>query len=297
MSERSAVRRRHEAERVGARLPPLLVAADRVASTVAQGVHGRRRVGVGESFWQFRQYQWGDATSAIDWRQSAKSDRVVLREQEWEAAESVWFWVNPAASMRFRSHQGPTKHERAQVLALALASLLLRAGERVAALTSPSPPMSGRAALARLADQLDPAAGREVAAAEAAMPRRALPRYARCVLISDWLLPHEEIEPWLRFVRSMGVTAFVIVVLDPAELELPYAGRVRFKGLEEETTALIGNVDRIRTEYAHLLDEHRAALADTVRRLGWQMTLHRTDHAPATALLPAYMALGAGAVR
>ncbi|MFP4271250.1 MAG: DUF58 domain-containing protein, partial [Alphaproteobacteria bacterium] len=155
MSERAPVRRRHEAERVGDGLPPVLVAADRVDATVAQGVHGRRRVGVGESFWQFRPYQPGDATAAIDWRQSAKGDRVVLREQEWEAAQSVWLWVDRSASMGFRSRHGPTKYERAQVLALALASLLLRAGERVAALTSPTPPMAGRAALARLAEQLD----------------------------------------------------------------------------------------------------------------------------------------------
>ncbi len=290
MSERAATRRRHEAERVGAALPPLLVAADRVAATVAQGVHGRRRVGVGESFWQFRPYQPGDATTAIDWRQSAKGDRVVLREQEWEAAESVWLWVDGSASMRFRSHRGPTKHERAQVLALALASLLLRAGERVAALTSPTPPMSGRAALARLAEQLDqpPAVGGD----DADLPRRPLPKHARCVLVSDWLMPRERLEEWLGFVQGQGVQGFVVAVLDPAELELPYAGRVRFTGMEDEGTALIGNVDRVRADYEQLMAEHRAALADVTRRLGWRMTLHRTDHPPEQALLPAYMALG-----
>ena len=76
------------AEAVGARLPPLLVAAERVASTVAQGVHGRRRVGQGDSFWQFRRFVAGDPTARIDWRQSAKSGRPVLdgwfiRETEW----------------------------------------------------------------------------------------------------------------------------------------------------------------------------------------------------------------------
>jgi uncharacterized protein (DUF58 family) len=289
MNERAPVRRRHEAERVGAGLPPLLVAADRVAATVAQGVHGRRRVGVGESFWQFRSYQPGDATAAIDWRQSAKGDRVVLREQEWEAAESVWLWVDRSASMGFRSHPGPTKHERAQVLALALASLLLRAGERVASLASATPPMAGRAALARLAEQLDqpPAAGDDDE-----LPRRPLPKHARCVLVSDWLMPRERIEAWLGFIHGLGVQGFVVAVLDPAELELPYAGRVRFTGMEQEGVALIGNVDRVRADYERLMAEHRAALADVTRRLGWRMTLHRTDHPPEQALLPAYMALG-----
>ena len=48
------------AEWLGARLPPLMVQAERVAATVAQGVHGRRRVGQGDSFWQFRAFVAGD---------------------------------------------------------------------------------------------------------------------------------------------------------------------------------------------------------------------------------------------
>ena len=45
---------RNRAEQLATSMPPLLVAAERVASTVSQGVHGRRRVGQGETFWQFR---------------------------------------------------------------------------------------------------------------------------------------------------------------------------------------------------------------------------------------------------
>ena len=69
-----------------------LGAAERVAMTVTQGVHGRRRVGSGEAFWQFRRYQPGDGADQIDWRQTAKTDRVYVRETEWEAAQSIWLW-------------------------------------------------------------------------------------------------------------------------------------------------------------------------------------------------------------
>ncbi|MGZ0246916.1 MAG: hypothetical protein ACKVH1_13335 [Alphaproteobacteria bacterium] len=41
-------------------LPALLVKAERVATIVAQGEHGRRRAGTGDSFWQYRRYQPGD---------------------------------------------------------------------------------------------------------------------------------------------------------------------------------------------------------------------------------------------
>ena len=82
------------AESLAATSPPLLVAAERVASTVAQGVHGRRRAGVGETFWQFRPFVWGEPTTRIDWRRSARDDHVYVREREWEAAHTIWIWTD-----------------------------------------------------------------------------------------------------------------------------------------------------------------------------------------------------------
>src|SRR3546814_6749497 len=106
------------------RSPPLLVAAERVAATVEQGVHGRRRVGPGDAFWQFRRYSPGDAISRIDWRQTAKRTHTFIRENEWEAAESVWLWRDASPSMRWKSPQGAErKDERGDLLLLALASL------------------------------------------------------------------------------------------------------------------------------------------------------------------------------
>src|SRR5215475_1925764 len=146
---------RHRAEETAAALPPLLVAAERIAATVAQGVHGRRRVGQGETFWQFRQYEPGDAATRIDWRESAKSQRLYVRETEWEAAQSVWLWRDASPSMDYASARGlPTKRERADLLTLALAALLLRGGERVTVLGTGVAPSHGRAVLNRMAQQL-----------------------------------------------------------------------------------------------------------------------------------------------
>jgi len=58
--------------------------AERVANTVEQGIHGRRRIGPGESFWQYRRYGTSDAASAVDWRQSARSQHLFVRENEWD---------------------------------------------------------------------------------------------------------------------------------------------------------------------------------------------------------------------
>ncbi len=79
-----------EAQSLAARLPELMLEALRVANTVAHGIHGRRRPGTGETFWQFRQFQGGDAATVIDWRRSASSDTLYVREREWEASHTFW---------------------------------------------------------------------------------------------------------------------------------------------------------------------------------------------------------------
>ena len=143
-----------EAISVVERLPELLMEADRIASTVAHGIHGRRRSGPGETFWQFRPHQSGEAAHLVDWRRSASSDHLYVREREWEAAHTLFLWPNISRSMEFRSHLSPvTKAERALVLMLAATELLVRGGERVA-LLGVTQPTANRRATQKLAEAL-----------------------------------------------------------------------------------------------------------------------------------------------
>ncbi|HXC14115.1 MAG TPA: DUF58 domain-containing protein, partial [Stellaceae bacterium] len=226
---------RSRAEQAAAAFPPLLVAAERVAATVAQGVHGRRRVGQGETFWQFRQYEPGDAASRIDWRESAKSQRLYVRETEWEAAQSVWLWRDASASMDYSSAEyiagadWPSKRDRGELLLAALASLLVRGGERLTMLGSGLAPMSGRIALTRVVDMLG-RAGDE----RPSMPTfEPLPRAGLLVLIGDFLSPLDIVDTALARFAASGLKGHLLQVVDPAEEDLPFDGRVRFSGVEE----------------------------------------------------------------
>lgn len=282
------------AEAVGSRLPPLLVAAEHVAATVAQGVHGRRRVGQGDSFWQFRRFVAGDPVGRIDWRQSAKSGRPVpdgwfVREAEWEAAQTICLWRDASASMRWHSRGVPTeKRERADLLLLALASLLLRGGERVLLVRPDSRPVAGRGGLDRLAQEL--AAGAE---ADSGLPAPLpLPRHATVVLFADFLAPLPDIQAMVGRFAAIPVTGYLLQVLDPAEVVLPYAGRVRFHGLEQEGDVLIPRVETVRDAYGRRLKAQQDGLAAICTAAGFGFGTHRTDQPPETALLTLYSALG-----
>ena len=286
----SGERLRHQAEQLAAPLPPLLVAAERVAATVAQGVHGRRRVGSGETFWQFRRYQSGDPATAIDWRQSAKSQHLFVRETEWEAAESVWLWRDASPSMRYRSRAASAeKIERASLLALALAVLLARAGEYVALLGRDGAPSTGRAALARMTAALDPAAAPETAPSLPPFDR--LPRDAQVVLIGDFLSPLADIVAHVKRIAAAGIKGQLMQVLDPAEEDLPFAGRARIEGLEDEAALTLGRVENLRAAYVARIEARRDSLGALCSRLGWTFAGHRTDRPPARALIALYAGL------
>jgi uncharacterized protein (DUF58 family) len=289
-----AVALRDRAEQAAAVLPPLLVAAERVATTVAQGVHGRRRVGQGETFWQFRQYEPGDAAARIDWRESAKSQRLYVRETEWEAAQSVWLWRDASRSMEYSSADylggaWPTKRDRAELLLVALASLLVRGGERLTLLGSGIAPMNGRVALTRVVEII----GRQPPGSESLPAFEPLPRAGQLLLIGDFLSPLTMVNQIVTRFAAAGLKGHMLQISDPAEEDLPFDGRIRFEGVEERDETVISRVESIREDYSNRFQSHRAGLAAIAGRVGWGFGFHRTDRPPHLALLALYGVLSA----
>ena len=274
------------AESLAAGLPNLLLRAKRVAATVSGGLHGRRRPGSGEDFWQYRQSQPGDPLTAIDWRQSARSDHLYVRETEWTIARTTRLWADPSPSMLWRSSRDlETKYERACLLAVALGVLLEQAGERIGLLDRPGPAFSGRTAPARLAHALIQAQPVETFPEQGAAPRSLV------VLLSDFLTPPEEIARQAERWAAAGLTGHMLQILDPAEEALPYQGRVRLHGLEREGDMLIQHAESLRDDYGLALEAHRRALAAIARQVGWRFSTHSTAQPARVALTHLYSAL------
>jgi uncharacterized protein (DUF58 family) len=261
-------------------LPPLLVEAERIAATVILGEHGRKRAGPGESFWQYRPYSFGDSTQRIDWHKSARSDRVFIRENEWEAANTLWVWASPSVSMDFNSHLSKvTKRARAELLTLAVASLAVRAQERVSALGSPYAPDHARGQLVKIADWF---LKREGSALPSFMR---MPRFSSAVLAGDFFDRIEDITKAVTPIAQAGVKGHLVQVVDPAEETLPYAGRVEFHEMAGPLKFLSSKAETLRGAYAEKLAGHRAALRDLCNRIGWSFSIHRTDEPPTATLL------------
>ncbi len=270
-------------------VPDLLIEARRVVNTVIAGWHGRRKRGIGENFWQFRPYVDGEAIARIDWRRSARDEHTYVRDREWEAAHTVWLWADPSASMLYQSKTASvSKESRALVLALALAELLSRSGERIAwpGLTDP---FSARNGAERLAAQMMHAAQ---------LPTRpdlsTMKRFSDVVLISDFLDPVEETRAWLDVLATRGVRAHLIEISDPAEEEFPYSGRTEFQDPETGTKLTAGRAETLREDYRNLYTARREELSAWARKLGWSYTVNHTDKLASDALVRVHLAMSQG---
>jgi len=280
---------RRKAEKLAAPYPGLLAEAERVAAIVAQGVHGRRRPGQGESFWQYRDYSSSDSAHEIDWRRSARSDHHYVRENEWEAANTVWFWRDGSPGMNWHSDKNiPTKKDRASVLLMALTSLLVRAGERCAVLGESERPRSGRHGLERVTHRLAISPGQTNAL------NSDFSSHAKMVVASDFLEPTELWRTRLAKLTARPSTGVLLHIVDPAERAFPYKGRLQL--LEPGATRskipfLVGRAEKAKARYIEKFEAHEEALQRTASRLGWTLITHQTDHPATLALTALYRAL------
>ena len=283
-------RLQQKSEALARKFPPLLVAAHRVADSMMLGLHGRRRPGSGETFWQFRRYESTDSASLIDWRQSAKSEPIYVREQEWETSQSIWIWCDHSKSMEFNSRPGlETKKDRARLLALSFSVLLLRGGERVGLLGADGMMLKGIGALPRMVQML--MSGRGEGERVGLPELRTLPRGSQIVLISDFIEALGPLEDRIKWYSSQGQRGLLLQVLDPAEIRLPYHGRARFTGLEGEDDTIIGHVENVRTDYENRVSQHIEDLRGLALRFGWSFVSHRSDNPPERALSELHVSL------
>lgn len=276
---------RHETETaltLADRMPRLVLEARRVASSLSHGIHGRRRAGIGETFWQFRPFVAGEAAQRIDWRRSARDDRLYVREREWETAQTIWFWIDRSASMGYASDLAQaSKIERAVVLGLALADCFVEAGER-AGMLGLMPPRASRSIAETMSEAM--AADRPSLGEDLPPPAPIAPLH-EAILISDFLSPPRDIATVVEGISARGARGHLVMIVDPVEETFPFHGQAVLHDLEDSLSLRIGDAASWGKAYRERIARHRGELEELVRRRGWTMTIHRTDRPASEAAL------------
>ena len=288
--DRPAVQRAvGEGRTLAAAMPRLILEARRVAATVLHGMHGRRRAGSGENFWQYRRFVSGEPASRVDWRRSARDDHLYVREQEWEAAHTVWIWPDRSPSMVFASPLvRDTKLYRALVIALALAEVLVEGGERVG-IPGLLHPTGSRNVVERMAQAIV-----HDRSERTSLPSNFSPSpLAEVVLLSDLWSDIGDVRRMITQLAANGARGHVVQIVDPAEETFPYWGRIEFVEPESGGRVTAGRAQIWRSDYTARVERHRAEIRRETDRLAWSFIIHRTDRSAAELLLALHARIGA----
>ena len=272
-------------------MPRLILEARRVASTVIHGLHGRRRAGPGENFWQYRRFMSGEPSQNVDWRRSARDDHLYVREREWEASHTIWIWADRSPSMAFASAlTTDSKLERAMVVAFALAEVLVQGGERVG-IPGLLRPTASRNVIEKMAEAILHDTGER-----ASLPPSFAPSpLSEIVVLSDLWSPIGEVQKTIAQLSASGAHGHVVQIVDPAEESFPYSGRIEFVEPEGAGSITAGRAETWRSDYSGLVARHRAAIRAETDQRGWTFAIHRTDRPASELLLVLHSRMGANA--
>jgi uncharacterized protein (DUF58 family) len=288
LTEIEAVRRADgESRSLADSMPRLVLEARRIAASVTHGLHGRRRAGTGENFWQYRRFVSGEASQNVDWRRSARDDHLYVREQEWEAAHTVWIWPDRSASMAFASKNArDSKLERSLVLSFALAELLVNGGERVGI-----PGLMNPSSSSGIVDKMAQTILHDQTTRDSLPPNFIPAALAEVVVMSDFWSPIEDIRNTITGLSASGAHGTLVQVVDPAEETFPYSGRIEFVDPEAGRTIIAGRAQTWTQDYTARVANHRALMRAEIEKRGWLFTPHRTDRPASELLLFLYNAM------
>jgi uncharacterized protein (DUF58 family) len=251
-----------------------------------QGGYRTPHRGAGFDFAGLRPYVEGDEARHIDWNVTARLNephaRVFIEDRELTA----WLVLDRSASMAAGA-PGRGKHDVLTELALVLARLFGRGGNRVGALLYDTgllrtvPPGTGRRHVLRIGGELDrTSGGRRGDTTDLAAMLDAVGRLARrrsvIVVISDFIGDGDWERSLLRLARRHEVA--VLRITDAADDELPEAGLIVVEDAETGEQLIIDSGDPLlRAHFRAGVDERDSRLAAGMRRAG--VPIHRIDTA------------------
>lgn len=266
---------RLKAEELSNKIPSLYVKADRIANTIWEGMHNRNKDGLGDNFWQFRKYEYGDPAHLIDWKKTAKSNETFIQEKELQTLQNFVIWRDTSKSMNFRSSESiDTKLYRANLFTLALTIILSKSGENIVLNGLKSKLLKGGNAVNFVSNQIN----EKVTDSYKSSPNvNEIKNNSDVILIGDFLNNIIETEKTIKELSNRGINGIIIQILDPAERFFPYKGRINFNGLEGEQNILIGKAESVRNDYKKAIKIHIEKLEKLITSYSWKYILDNSD--------------------
>ena len=249
--------------------------------------------GHGTDFHDVREYEPGDDVRHIDWNVTARMDETFVRQYTEDRDLTAWLLLDHSPSMGF----GPVDRTKEHVLrevAVTIAQLLVRGGNRIAAVVYDNesvrtiPPRQGRRQVLALTEELLRPAGTPGTVTDLRRlldtAARVIRRRSLVVLISDFISEPGWERPLLRLTERHEVVAVRLV--DPREFELPDAGLIVVQDAETGEQLFVDSSDpEFRRRLRAAGEEREAAVRAAAQRAGVDLHVISTDDDLVTAFV------------
>ncbi len=272
------------------RIGKLELIARLVVEGFMAGAHRSPYHGFSVEFAQHREYTYGDDPRHIDWKIYGKSGRYYIKQYDVETNFTAQILHDASESMLYSSG-GATKLEYANYLTASLAYLITSQQDAVGVgifnegLEKFIEPRQAAGHVHTICSELERAEPRRKTDIGRIMHEFAdrIRRRGIVIVVSDLLDDPERIMAGLSHLRFAGHEAILMHVMDPFELEFPFDGLIKFRGLEAypEITC---QPRMLRHSYLEELNRHIAAIRRACERNNCDYVLASTAQPVEVAL-------------
>jgi uncharacterized protein (DUF58 family) len=245
------------------------------------------KFGPGTEFYEARDFRPEvDEPRKIHARLSARAGRPIVVEKEAEIRQHFYLWRDASGSMNYNSRNGDlfSKKQSSEIMLLALAKHLSKNEELIGVLDGEGV-YRGSNSTEWLAPQLVDVT---VMTGEMPLATRKLPKNSTVVLFSDFMFDTNDFVKGLEQLSGDNLRGFVVMVLDPQELEFEFRGHTKFKGLEGEASETFKRAEALQAEYIRKIHEHINKVERICSAKGFDFILQRTDKPLHEAIMSMY---------
>ncbi len=246
------------------------------------GHHILPKSGPGDDFWQHRDYHVSDDLKNIDWRHSARSDTLYIRQHHHPAIQKLTFWVPASSAFQYTSQADLlTKKAYCQILIAALGLYYFHQGYQCR--LNNLPILSGVHQFGKWVSMLE-----EINTDLSFKELLQVPNHKHAyfhtdshILISDFL----PLTPFITTLQSSALSAklghkvTVCRLHDPTEATFPYNGNLSFSSLSVPSNAPISlqATSGCRSAYQQLWHQEQHLLANICHQKKWSFVTISTE--------------------
>ena len=267
-------------EKISYNLPSLLSESSILSKNVLEGLHSTRFAGKGDSFWQFREYQQGDTVSNIDWRKSASTEKILIKEKEKEIRKDIYIYFDKSKSMYYKSdNKTQNKFFISVLLTLTLCRLFSRSTEEVYIFNSKNIPINCSSNIKNFNLKFLEDKNIGLPAADYIKKKSLL------VIFSDFFYDTKELSMLIKKLKNKNVIGYLIQILDPNELKFEFKGCNQLIDMETKEKLLLNNSQLFFQSYKNALKQMRTNLHKLCYLNNWKDFTYTTNNTPSTIML------------